>query len=62
VTIVIKFITDTSIYAITGYYYYSSLPIEVTVVMRFITAISTRGSVMVKALCYKPEGREFETR
>jgi hypothetical protein len=21
-----------------------------------------RGSVVVKALCYKPEGREFETR
>jgi hypothetical protein len=22
----------------------------------------TRGSVVVKALCYKPEGRGFETR
>jgi hypothetical protein len=27
-----------------------------------LTAMWARGSVVVKALCYKPEGRECETR
>jgi hypothetical protein len=26
------------------------------------TGVGARGSVVVKALCYKPEGRGFETR
>jgi hypothetical protein len=28
----------------------------------YVFALGTRGSVVVKALCYKPEGRGFETR
>jgi hypothetical protein len=28
----------------------------------FLIVTGTRGSVVVKALCYKPEGRGFDTR
>jgi hypothetical protein len=31
-------------------------------ILRPIFCVRSRGSVMVKALCYKPEGRGFETR
>jgi hypothetical protein len=30
--------------------------------LRTVDAKGVRGSVVVKALCYKPEGRGFETR
>jgi hypothetical protein len=29
---------------------------------RTVIVSGSRGSVVVKALCYKPEGREFDTR
>jgi hypothetical protein len=28
----------------------------------YVIVLGARGSVVVKALCYKPEGRAFETR
>jgi hypothetical protein len=31
-------------------------------IMIVITKLGARGSVVVKALCYKPEGRGFDTR
>jgi hypothetical protein len=30
--------------------------------VRYLKMVGVRGSVVVKALCYKPEGRGFETR
>jgi hypothetical protein len=43
-----------------GFLYLKSLKLLLLVII-FILLPCERGSVVVKALCYKPEGREFET-
>jgi hypothetical protein len=35
---------------------------EMTPFLRLRNILGARGSVVVKALCYKPEGRWFDTR
>jgi hypothetical protein len=35
---------------------------EFAAVCEYVVLDAVRGSVVVKALCYKPEGRGFETR
>jgi hypothetical protein len=41
---------------------YAASTVDVFVIIMTHIRIKGPGSVVVKALCYKPEGREFQTR
>jgi hypothetical protein len=46
----------------TGLYFVSISLESVIMYIRYLHKMEARGSVVVKALCYKPEGRGFDTR
>jgi hypothetical protein len=50
--------------SLSGYYRGSAVHVLKPLKTEFATehVKGARGSVVVKTLCYKPEGREFETR
>jgi hypothetical protein len=52
-----KVVNITSVYA-----FYNVLPFLWELLFVIFFTRGTRGSVVVKALCYKPEGRGFDTR
>jgi hypothetical protein len=44
-------------------YYYCYLPIFGAVnILYKLVLMGARGSIVIKALCYKPEGREFDNQ
>jgi hypothetical protein len=42
--------------------HFTALPRRSVVCLRMAVLFGARGSVVVKALCYKPEARGFDTR